>query len=106
MKEKIQLGPEEAVSHLEAQVNQARYDLKENLLPSLNHGHKNRLLLAISEYPQIEADFSDEKEEMIKAYSALKICHDSNVALGVEMVMEEMRLESIEKAKQKEENNG
>lgn len=95
MSDKIDLGPEDAASYLEAQVNQARYDLKENLLPALKHGQKERLLLAIAEYPQKEADFSDEQVEMIKAFSALKICFDANVAFGINMVIEEMRVQRM-----------
>lgn len=91
MNEKIEVSPEQVKSFLEDQVLQARYDLKENLLPNLGHGQKERLLLAIAEYPQNEADFSDDTEYMIRAFSALKMCVDANVALGVHMVDEELQ---------------
>lgn len=108
--EKNESTQKQAMEFLEAQVNQARYDLKENLLPYLGHGQKERLLLAMADYPQKETDFSAENVEMIKAYSALKICFDANVALGVEVVIEEMTRQQMEQHQaapvEKEETNG
>lgn len=86
MTQRIELGPEDALSYLEAQVNQAIYDLEQNLLPALGHSEAKRLLSAIVRYPTLEADFSADKPEMAKAYSALKICFDTNVALGLEII--------------------
>lgn len=83
---KVELGPEQAMSYLEAQINQAIYDLETNLLPELGHGEKQRLISAIVRYPTLVADFSGEKEEMRKAYSAMKICVDAQVALGLELI--------------------
>lgn len=100
--EKIELGVEQAESYLQNEVTRARSELKEHL-SQLKHGQKERLLLAIAEYPQNEQDFSAEQVEMIKAYSALKICFDANVAYGVQMVIEQMRLE---RAQTEGENNG
>lgn len=100
---KIELGPEQAMSYLEAQVNQAIYDLETNLLPALGHSEAKRLISAIVRYPTLEADFSADKVEMIKAYSAMKICFDANVALGLEII-EQAKKEQEEA--QKEENNG
>jgi hypothetical protein len=85
MSEKIELGPKEAISFLESQVNQAIYDLEENLLPNLGHGEKHRLISAMIRYPTLEADFSNDSEYLIKAYSAVKVCLDTNIALGLEL---------------------
>mgnify|MGYP001589655876 CR=1 FL=1 len=87
---------EEVHSFLEAQVNQAKYDLVENLLPKLGHSQKERLLLAMIDYPTKEIDFSADKDEMIQAYSALKICFDANVVLGVSIVNEEQIAQNVE----------
>ena len=90
-----ELTPEQVKDFLEAQVVQSRAELKEHL-KSLGHSQKERLLLAIAEYPQTEEDFSNEELSMIKAFSALKRCFDTNVAFGVEVVLQEMQLEQLE----------
>lgn len=93
-------GLEEIVSFLEAQVKQARTELKEEYLPQLGHSQKERLLLAIADYPQNEADFSGEPLPMIRAFSALKQCIDAQVSLGVEIVHQTLQHQTLEKLKE------
>lgn len=103
-----QMTPEQVKDFLEQQMLQSRAELKDRLR-SLQHGQKERLILAIAEYPQKEEDFSAEGEDIVKAFSALKRCFDTNVAFGVEDVLQTMQLEQLEQMKateQKEENNG
>lgn len=104
MEQSPQFTPEQVKDFLEAQVKQSRSELKE-LMKSLKHGQKERLILAIAEYPQHEEDFSNEQVEMIKAFSAMKRCFDTNVAYGVEDVlqtMQEEQLAAMKAAQQKE----
>lgn len=98
-----QYTPEQVKEFLEAQVLQSRGELKESL-KNLGHSQKERIILAIAEYPQAEEDFTADGEEMVKAFSALKRCFDTNVAFGVETVLQEMQQEMVEKMSQNEEN--
>lgn len=84
--DKVELTSEDAMSYLEAQVNQAIYDYETNLSQLLKHGQKDRLIGAIMRYPTMIANFTDEGEAMVKAYSALKLCIDAQVAMGIELV--------------------
>ena len=97
MENKQEISQEEVKSFLEAQVHQAKYDLEHNLLPQLGDSQAKRLLIAIASYPQVDTDFSDDSDAMIKAFSALKICNDSQVALGTELVLQQMYQEQLEK---------
>lgn len=106
MEENKTVSQEDSKSFLEAQVFQAKYDLEHNLLPQLGHSQAKRLLIAIASYPQSEMDFSSEPEAMVKAFSALKICNDAQVALGTELVLQQMYEEQLAIMQQKEENNG
>jgi hypothetical protein len=92
------MTPEQVKDFLEAQVVQSRAELKE-LLKQLGHSQKERLILAIAEYPQEEAEFTADGESMVKAFSALKRCFDTNVAFGTELVLQEMQQEQLEKMK-------
>jgi hypothetical protein len=86
---------------LAAQVVQSRKELK-TLLSDLGHSQKERLILAIAEYPQNDQDFQADGDTMIKAFSALKRCFDTNVAYGTELVLQEMYQEQLEKFQNKE----
>lgn len=87
---KKELTKEEAISGLENQINQALYDLEYNYFPNLGHSETKRLLLASKRYPMVNPDFSGESDTMKQALSACKAIHDAQVALGVEVVIEQM----------------
>ena len=98
MSEPIELNSDNAMSFIEATMNQAIGEI-EAALPQLGHGQKTRLLQAIARYPILQFDFSDDGEDMIKAYSAFKILVDSQVNLGIELVEQG-------KKEAEEQNNG
>jgi hypothetical protein len=87
---KKELSKEEVVNGLESQINQALYDLENTFLPELGHGETKRLLLAEKRYPMIDTDFSGETNAMKQAFSACKVINDAQVALGVEVVIEQI----------------
>jgi hypothetical protein len=90
------VSQEDSKSFLEAQVNQAKYDLKHNLYPQLGHSQAKRLHEMMDDYPTVEHDVSNESEAFIKAYSAKKVLHDAQVALGTELVLQQMYQEQLE----------
>ena len=100
---KKELSKDEVVEGLSDQINQALYDLEYNLFPNLGHSETKRLLLASKRYPMIETDFSGESDDMKRAFSACKIINDAQVALGVEVVIEQIA-GGITKVSQSEEN--
>lgn len=59
-------------------------------LPLLGHSEAKRLFIAATKYPLEIADFGEESEPMIKAFSASKNVKDALIALGVEVVIEQM----------------
>lgn len=91
-----EMTQEQVKEYLAAQVVQSRAELKEHL-KQLGHSQKERLILAISEYPQNEQKFDEESDSMVKAFSALKRCFDTNVAYGAELVLQEMYQEQLDK---------
>lgn len=95
---------EEVQSHIQDQINQSLYDLQQ-LLPQLGHSQAKRLLMAAVEYPMKEANFKDDTDAMIRAYSAVKTITDALVALGVEVALQGM-LENQAKLNSEGENNG
>ena len=98
--QKKEITSEDAISYLEAQVNQSRYDLENTLLPQLGHSEAKRLLLAAMQYPLKEVNMSDETVPMIKAYSACKVCIDALVAVGTELVLKELAQRQDEQTKE------
>lgn len=87
---KKELSKEDILNSLEAQINQALYDLENEFLPQLGHSETKRLLMAEKKYPMINTDFSGESNAMKQAFSACKVINDAQVALGVEVVIEQM----------------
>ena len=64
-------------------------DLENNVFPLLKHGEKTRLFLAEIKYPLEEIDFEDEPE-MQRANIILRRLKDSLVALGTEVVIDQL----------------
>lgn len=95
--EQPQIVPQiEVVNRLEADI-QAAFATIEEHLPNLGHSEAKRLFLAATKYPVEDTDFSGEKEEMIRCFSASKNVKDALVALGVEVVIKQI-IEQQQKA--------
>ena len=101
---KKELSKEEVVNGLTDQINQAHYDLEYNFFPQLGHSEVKRLLLAEKRYPMIDTDFSGESDAMKQAFSACKVINDAQVALGVEVVIEQIA-GGISKVKDQSQSN-
>lgn len=82
-----EITPDQVMSALEAQHIDSLNELEETL-PNLGHSQAKRLLLAAMRYPIQEETF--EEETLIKAFSACKRLIDVNVAMGTEIVIENM----------------
>ena len=110
MSEKKETTQAEMVSFLEANLNADLTELEERLT-LLKHGETKRLLMAAMSYPAKETDFTSDREELIRAYSACKRISDSLVALGAEVLVAGMMEQQLEQQKAagevaKEETNG
>lgn len=81
---------QEVVARIQAELDAANYELENIFLPQLGHSEAKRLLVAIHKYPQEVADFSKEKEAMVRAFSLSKRAKDYLIAMGVEVVIEKM----------------
>ncbi len=93
--------PQAEVKHrLQEDIDVALNSIEEQL-PLIGHSEAKRLFVAATKYPLETADFSKESEAMIKAFSASKNVKDALVALGVEVVIEQML-----RQQQNENNNG
>lgn len=87
--EKPELTKEDLTNGLQVEILDSLKEVND-LLPELGHGEAKRLLLATLSYPLEVQDFSSEKEDMRKAYSATKRIKDAMIALGVQVTLENM----------------
>jgi hypothetical protein len=78
---------EQVVSALQEQHSNSLEEL-ENTLSELGHSQSKRLLLAAMRYPLQDEEFTE--EVMRQAFSACKRLIDVNVAMGVELTVENM----------------
>lgn len=84
------VSQEEVVEQMEAQIKDSIAEL-EDLLPKIGHSEAKRLLLASAKYPMEEVSFKDDQNpSVIRANSILKSVKDALVALGVEVVIDQM----------------
>lgn len=66
-----------------------------DLMSQLGHGEKERLLMANLAYPLQDTDFSGDKPELNRAFSASKRITDAMIALGVQVSLENMIQQGI-----------
>jgi hypothetical protein len=86
---KTEMSQDEVMSAIESNIKGSQIELKDHL-KLLKHGHKERLLVAISEYPIVDLDVTGEEKAFQDAYACLKRIQDSQVALAVEVVIQQM----------------
>lgn len=84
------LPKEQVVSELQTIIDQSIQELEYDLIPNLRHGEAKRLLVAVLKYPKEVADFSNDRVELIHAYSASKALQDALVGMGVEVTIDRM----------------
>lgn len=86
---KTEYSQEEVFSLIQQNLVESRAELKQ-LMKILKHGQKDRLLEAISEYPELDLSVKGEAKPFCDAWACLKRIQDANVALGVEVVIQQM----------------
>lgn len=97
-----EISQEEVMSLVERSIKESQAELKTHLR-LLKHGQKERLIDAIAQYPIEDMDAKGEPQPMRDAWACLKRIVDAQVALGVEVVIQQMAKNHGVKT---EENNG
>jgi len=84
------ISKNEVVALTEEGIKEDIRELEEDILPSLRTGQKMRLFLAEIKYPLEEKEFDESEPELIRAFAIMKRLKDSMVALGVEVVIDQL----------------
>jgi hypothetical protein len=91
MDEQHRVLPKKAVINaLEQEVDALINELENDFIPILTHGEAKRLLKAVLKYPKEDADFTSDRLELQRAFSASKRLQDALTGLAVEVVIERM----------------
>ena len=80
---------EEVISRISVDIAEVTASLEE-LMPQLGHSEAKRLFLASTKYPLEHSEMEGESDAFRRAYGYSKNVKDALVALGVEVVIEQM----------------
>ena len=80
---------EEVISRISVDIAEVTASIEE-LLPQLGHSEAKRLFLASTKYPLEHSEMAGESDAFKRAYGYSKNVKDALVALGVEVVIEQM----------------
>lgn len=95
MDEQNKVLPKKAVVNaLTQEVDALINELENDFIPPLQHGETKRLLKAVLKYPKEDADFSNDRLELRRAFAAAKRLQDALTGLAVEVVIERMIADS------------
>lgn len=107
MEEQNKVLPKEAVvKSLETSIDETLHELEHVLIPELKHGEAKRLLVAVLKYPKVEADFSSDNTNLIRAYSLSKNVKDNLIGIATEVVIERLIKSQMEEKTEATEEGG